>query len=189
MDKRTEILSCALSLFSKRGYDAVGIQEIVERAGVTKPTLYYYFKSKKGLFEGLLEYYYGSFLESLEAVPVRNSKYFQPSLEAIVESFFAACKAQPDFFRLRLSLDFLPRENEVYPAVMGYSTRVHRLILPHFTACSADYRGMRGRESLFAATFIGMIHTYISLQMNGFLDFTDEIRACLVRSFLTGVRR
>ena len=42
MDNREKILNCALELFHARGYDAVGVQEIAEMAGVTKPTLYYY---------------------------------------------------------------------------------------------------------------------------------------------------
>ena len=49
MDNRETILETALDLFYTRGYDAVGVQEIAERSGVTKPTLYYYFKSKYGL--------------------------------------------------------------------------------------------------------------------------------------------
>lgn len=47
MDNKEKILQCALELFYARGYDAVGVQEIAETAGVTKPTLYYYFGSKK----------------------------------------------------------------------------------------------------------------------------------------------
>ena len=54
MDNRSKILSCALKLFSARGYDAVGVQEIVDAAGITKPTLYHYFGSKRGLLETLL---------------------------------------------------------------------------------------------------------------------------------------
>ena len=34
------------SCFMPRGYDAVGVQEIAQKAGITKPTLYYYFGSK-----------------------------------------------------------------------------------------------------------------------------------------------
>ena len=32
--------------FYMKGYDAVGVQEIVDTAGITKPTLYYYFEVK-----------------------------------------------------------------------------------------------------------------------------------------------
>ncbi len=41
-DTRARILCHALQLFASRGYDATGVQEIVEAAGVTKPTLYHY---------------------------------------------------------------------------------------------------------------------------------------------------
>ena len=51
MENRDHILDCALRLFAARGYDAVGVQEIVELAGLTKPTLYHYFGSKRGLLE------------------------------------------------------------------------------------------------------------------------------------------
>ena len=38
---RARLLKSALRLFSKRGYDAVGVQEIVVSAKVTKPALYF----------------------------------------------------------------------------------------------------------------------------------------------------
>ena len=42
MDNRKKILKVSLDLFHQKGYDAISVQEIVERAGITKPTLYYY---------------------------------------------------------------------------------------------------------------------------------------------------
>jgi AcrR family transcriptional regulator len=44
-----QIARTAAKLFASRGYDATSIREIVEAAGVAKPTLYYYFGSKEGL--------------------------------------------------------------------------------------------------------------------------------------------
>ena len=40
-DTRSIILEKALELFSRRGYESVGIAEIVDSAGITKPSLYY----------------------------------------------------------------------------------------------------------------------------------------------------
>ena len=54
MDNRQLIMNSALTLFYESGYDAVGVQQIVDSAGVSKPTLYYYFGSKQGLLEALL---------------------------------------------------------------------------------------------------------------------------------------
>ena len=61
MDNKELILKSALDLFYAKGYDAVGVQEIVDKAGISKPTLYYYFGSKLGLLQNLLETGYQEF--------------------------------------------------------------------------------------------------------------------------------
>ena len=61
MENKEKILESALDLFSAKGYDAVGVQEIAERSGITKPTLYHYFGSKYGLLEALLSTHYEQF--------------------------------------------------------------------------------------------------------------------------------
>ena len=53
MDNRMNILEKALHLFYEKGYDAIGVQEIADAAGVTKPTLYHYFGSKYGLLQAV----------------------------------------------------------------------------------------------------------------------------------------
>ncbi|MGD9973721.1 MAG: TetR/AcrR family transcriptional regulator [Desulfatirhabdiaceae bacterium] len=54
-DNRDRILMAAASLFANRGYAATSVREIVAAAGVTKPTLYYYFKNKEDLYLQLLD--------------------------------------------------------------------------------------------------------------------------------------
>src|SRR4051812_50089081 len=49
-----DIARVAARLFARHGYDATSVRMIVEAAGVTKPTLYYYFGSKEGLAQALL---------------------------------------------------------------------------------------------------------------------------------------
>ncbi len=49
-DVRQRLVRQALHLFIERGYAATSVREIVAAAGVTKPVLYYYFKSKEGLY-------------------------------------------------------------------------------------------------------------------------------------------
>lgn len=56
----------ATKIFCRKGYGATSVSEIVKRAGVTKPVLYYYFGSKAGLFNQLFERHFVSFREMLE---------------------------------------------------------------------------------------------------------------------------
>lgn len=48
-DTKVRILLAAARLFANRGYAGTSVREIVAMAGVTKPTLYYYFKNKDDL--------------------------------------------------------------------------------------------------------------------------------------------
>ncbi|MFN8614596.1 MAG: TetR/AcrR family transcriptional regulator [Vampirovibrionales bacterium] len=52
---RDQILLEAKRLFRERGYAAVSINDIIERVGVTKPTLYHYFSDKESLFTDVLQ--------------------------------------------------------------------------------------------------------------------------------------
>ena len=52
---RERILGTAYDLFSQRGIRGVGVDEVIERAGVAKATLYRHFRSKDELVLGFLE--------------------------------------------------------------------------------------------------------------------------------------
>ena len=50
---KAKLLLVALTHFASKGYDGVQVKEVAEEAGVSKPTLYYHFGSKEGLFRQL----------------------------------------------------------------------------------------------------------------------------------------
>ena len=60
------LLSGATGLFAAKGYAATTVREIVERAGVTKPVLYYYFRSKEGIYLDLMREPFGKFAALVE---------------------------------------------------------------------------------------------------------------------------
>jgi AcrR family transcriptional regulator len=52
---RHVIVDAAAELFSERGYHSARMQEIADRAGIAKPTLYVYGKSKLALLEAIYQ--------------------------------------------------------------------------------------------------------------------------------------
>src|SRR3954452_19694295 len=53
--KRRQIIEGARTVFLAQGFDAASMGEIARKAGVSKGTLYVYFKSKEDLFEAISE--------------------------------------------------------------------------------------------------------------------------------------
>ena len=52
--KRRQILDGARQVFLERGFDAASMMDIAKAAGVSKGTLYVYFKDKDALFDGMV---------------------------------------------------------------------------------------------------------------------------------------
>src|SRR5271157_805064 len=48
--RRAQLIEVGRSLFAKRGYDATSVEEIAERAKVSKPIVYEHFGGKEGLY-------------------------------------------------------------------------------------------------------------------------------------------
>jgi AcrR family transcriptional regulator len=106
------IARAAARLFAARGYDATSVREIVEAAGVAKPTLYYYFRSKEGLASALLTVPLSNLVSTLRQVvttvvePVR-------CLEQVIDAQYAFCRDDPDRGRFIYALMFGPLGTEV----------------------------------------------------------------------------
>ncbi|WP_078394788.1 TetR/AcrR family transcriptional regulator [Shouchella patagoniensis] len=58
LEKEKEILVTAKNLFSSKSYKGTSMQTIAETCGISKGTLYLYFKSKEELLISILEYYF-----------------------------------------------------------------------------------------------------------------------------------
>ena len=53
--KRRQIIEGARAIFLSQGFDAASMNDIARAAGVSKGTLYVYFKDKEQLFEAIVE--------------------------------------------------------------------------------------------------------------------------------------
>ena len=186
MDNRSIILNCALDLFTARGYDAVGVQEIVEAAGITKPTLYHYFGSKGGLMEALLVQYHDPLTENLkEGADYHGNLPF--SLEKVGRTYFDYAKVHPVYYRMQIALVFSPRQSEAHRMISARNEEQHRLVEEMFRLAVRDHGNMRGREQLYAATFIGTINTCIGLWLNGYTELDDVLLQRVVKQFQHGI--
>lgn len=68
-ERRAQLLTLGLRLFSTRAYDEVSIDAIAKEAGVSKGLLYHYFGGKRAYYLASIEHAAGGLLASLDAVP------------------------------------------------------------------------------------------------------------------------
>lgn len=76
MGTKQRILLEALRLFSKRGYDAISVEQIASAVGIKAPSLYKHYKSKKDIFDAIFEdtaKRYEEFIQTI-SIPVTDSK-------------------------------------------------------------------------------------------------------------------
>lgn len=52
--RRAQLMLVARDVFAERGYEATSIEEIAERAGVSKPVVYEHFGGKDGLYDAVV---------------------------------------------------------------------------------------------------------------------------------------
>lgn len=185
-DNRANLLACALERFAARGYDAVGVQEIVDAAAVTKPTLYHYFGSKQGLLEALLAEHFAPLLAA-----VAQAAAYRGDLPATIERLIATCFrfAQQDgtFYRLQLALYVAPPDSEAHRAVAGYDAELQRILEELFRRAAQDHGNMRGRHRRYAATLLGTINTYIGLALNGYMNLDGPLVHTVAHEFQHGI--
>lgn len=104
---RQKILVVATELFSQRGYAACPVAEIVKRAGVTKPVLYYYFGSKEGLFKAILDEA-GKLQEGILMSALEGEGAALDRLRALLGQIYQEVMGRPHLFRLLHQLAFSP---------------------------------------------------------------------------------
>lgn len=189
------IMANALDLFSRKGYEGVSINELTEASGITKPSLYYYFKSKEGLFEAICQ---SNYLE-LDALIAEKAAYapniktyskdIYPTLSNVAEAYFSFAKANPAFFRIALTNLSMPPSSAMFKIVEKYHFTQFGIIEQMFAEMAEAHSNLKGKGKTLAWSFIGTINSYASLYLSGIssIDLSDKTAAELVHQFMHGI--
>ncbi len=180
------ILNTALSLFARKGYDGVGVQEICSLAGITKPSLYYYFKNKQGLLLAIAENKGEVLFERLKNALV----YRHDFIKGLTDSLYAALTfavEEPDFFNLHCLLCNAPENSEGKIVYAPLAERILDLFKEFFLLSANEFGNMRGKEKLYALLYHNNITSLSVLKANGQMEFSDQTVYQIVHAFVYGV--
>ncbi|MEI6128397.1 MAG: TetR/AcrR family transcriptional regulator [Pseudomonadota bacterium] len=129
-NSKEKIIEAAIEVFFEKGFDAASMREIAEKAGLTKPMIYYHFKNKEALYVALLEENLALFCRGLESLLTSDSDPMM-TLSAIIDLF------EPTFARGAKVYNIIQREisgNGHYVALLTekYFIKVSQLIAGFF---------------------------------------------------------
>jgi AcrR family transcriptional regulator len=102
--RRRQLLEAALEVFVARGYHAAAMDEIADRAGVSKPVLYQHFPGKQELYLALLDESVEALIETVRSA-LRSTNDNRQRVAATFQAYFEFV-AQGGTFRLVFESDF-----------------------------------------------------------------------------------
>ncbi len=93
------ISAAAQEEFARRGFDGARVDQIARRAGVNKQLLFYYFHSKRGLFNAVLARGAAELEQALDGIPLSGDRPLE-RLRATLGAQFEFLAAHPDLVTL-----------------------------------------------------------------------------------------
>jgi AcrR family transcriptional regulator len=160
--RRKQLLAAAQEVFVAQGYHAAAMDEIAERAGVSKPVLYQHFPGKLELYLALLDTHCDAMLarvQSAMATAADNKQRVRNAMEA----YFEFVDHESEAFRLVFESDL---RND--PAVRERVDRVESGCIAVITdTIMADTGVSRPRAELLAAGLVGAAETAARFWLSG----------------------
>ena len=159
---RSEILTAALSRFASSGYAGTSVQDIVDDARVTKPTLYYYFPNKAGLYQALVDSAHDERFRLMEEAAARGET-LEEQLVEILTALFAYTREHRELMRMAFATAFsspdeLPKEIDYTARCQRNFEFVHTLIKKGLASGVLD-RGYDSKELAFGIH--GLMNVYL----------------------------
>jgi AcrR family transcriptional regulator len=159
--RRVQVLQVARDLFARDGFHHVSMDDIADRAAVSKPVLYRHFPSKLDLYLAVVEAAGADLLRAVDAAlaPVEHGPVQRGDgrhvVHALVRAYFEYVEAAGESFSLLFESD-VTRDAAVRGRVAQAGDEAARgiaRVLSEFTGLSPD------QTALLAATLVGMAQT------------------------------
>jgi AcrR family transcriptional regulator len=173
--RRAQLLDAALELFAAQGYHSAAMDDIAERAGVSKPVLYQHFPGKLELYLALLDQSCDTIIEATR-VALRATDDNKQRVTATMRVFYDYVASAQGAFRLVFESDLT---NEA--AVRERVDRVVRECSAEIARVIHDDTGLPDEQSrLLAVSLVGMAQVSARFWLNTTGGMSREDAATLV---------
>jgi AcrR family transcriptional regulator len=128
-ERRRELLDAGAALFTERAYEEISMRDIAQAAGVSKPLLYHYFRSKTDLFKAAVA---EAAAELQAAIEPNDDDPPLEQLARILDRYLAWIETHASAWsKLMQSAAALPEAREL---IEGFRERTVQLVMAQLTS-------------------------------------------------------
>ena len=152
-ERREQLIGVGREVFAERGFAAASVEEIAERAGVSKPVVYEHFGGKEGLYAVVVDREVQRLLDAITEA-LDGAEHPRAAVERAAEAFLTYIEEQRDGFRVLVRDAPIGIATGSLPSVIGdVAANAESLLAREFSA--------RGYEPamapLYARALVGMV--------------------------------
>ena len=148
-ERRSQLISVGRTVFAERGYDATSVEEIAERAGVSKPIVYEHFGGKEGLYAVIVDREMEQVIAAVSEAISKGSA--RDRVGGATLAFLKYVKEQPDGFAV-LSRD-APANVGMASLLAEVGERVGKIFAIELKRAGFDTKA----APIYAQALIGMV--------------------------------
>ncbi|MBD8506175.1 TetR/AcrR family transcriptional regulator [Hoyosella sp. G463] len=150
--RRDQLIEVGRSLFAERGYEATSIEEIAQRALVSKPVVYEHFGGKEGLYAVVVDREMADLLQRItSSLSAHRSR---ERVEQVTLAFLTYIEECTDGFRILVRDSPADARSGTYSSLLNDATTQ----VEHLLASDFSRRGMETEfAGLYAQALVGMV--------------------------------
>jgi len=150
--RRAQLVEVGRTVFAQRGFEAASVEEIAERAGITKPIVYEHFGGKEGLYAVVVDREIEHIVERIVTAISAGSP--RERLERAALAFLTYVEERPGGFAVLLRDAPASKRTGEMPALMyDLADRVGAIFTEQFRKAGYDAKA----APIYAHALVGMV--------------------------------
>jgi AcrR family transcriptional regulator len=181
-ERREQLLDIGRSVFAAKGFDGTSVEEIAERAGVSKPVVYEHFGGKEGLYAVVVDREVRRLLERIEAA--LQGQHPRELLEQAAGALLDYVERDTDGFRILVRDSPVASTTGTFASLISdIATQVEHVLAAQFKTLGYDAK----LAPLYSQALVGMVALTGQWWLVARKPKRDEVAAHLVNLAWNGL--